>query len=302
MNKFTQYQALYIIFACAWLAACTVQQTRIQYGTIPESFVPTTEEQANGQEIFSHLSEDFPVDNSSTHHDQLDSVFNRLAVAATVNPSDWQIFLLDAPDIVNIRAVQGNYIFVWSGVFDVVEDEDELAGLLACEMAHGLARHNGPVEFNMASELLFGITDVATSVGLIILTQGAVSVSGVGMTRWAYVEATDLDPVDRVYSDEQIEDMAAIALRILEESRYSTDGLLKFWKRAGADNVSEEKVKWLIRKTPPQERVAILEAALVKLPDRHKPGEQGGDVAEKGLYSGGGKNAIQESFDRIDDS
>lgn len=292
MYKLIRNSALYLILACSWLAACTVQQTRVEHGLIPASFAPSEEEEAGGEEVFTTLSEDYPVDNNSAQHEQLDNVFNRLAVAAAANPDDWQVLLLDAPDIVDVRAVQGNYIFVWSGVFDAIEDEDELAGLLACEMAHGLARHTDPVQFNMASELLFGITDVATSVGLIILTQGAVSVSGVGMTRWAYVEATDLDPVDRVYNKQQIEDMAEIAVLILDESGYSTDGLLQFWKRAGTDRAAEEKLERLIRKTPPQERVAILEAALAQLPERHS--------ADEKTFHPDGKSSTQASFVMID--
>ena len=285
MNKLNRNSALYLVIACSWLAACTVQQTRVEHGLIPASFAPTEEEEAGGQEIFSALSEDYPVDNNSAQHEQLDSVFNRLAVAAAVNPDDWQVLLLDAPDIVDVRAVQGNYIFVWSGVFDAIEDEDELAGLLACEMAHGLARHTDPVQFNMASELLFGITDVATSVGLIILTQGAVSVSGIGMTRWAYVEATDLDPVDHVYSDEQVEDMAEIALLILEKSSYSSQGLLQFWERAEADSATQKKVKRLIRDISPKERLAILQDALTQLSSWQNGDERSEDIADKSIPS-----------------
>ncbi len=287
MSTINKYNVLYAILVCMQLIACTAQQTRIPHGVIPESVPPTAEEEAGGKEIFTDLSADYPVDTSSARHDQLDRVFNRLAVAATVNPGDWQVFLLNAPDVADIRAIQGNYLFVWSGIFDVVEDEDELAGLLACEMAHGLARHTDPVEFNMASELLFGFTDVATSIGLVVLTQGAVNLSGISVTRWAYVEATDLDPVDRAYSDEQVEDMAEIALLILDQSSYSPDGLLQFWKRAGKDRASQKNVKLLIRKTPPLERVIILEAARAQLPAGYKTGDKAEDVAEKVVPPGG---------------
>ncbi|MGB5305111.1 MAG: M48 family metalloprotease [Gammaproteobacteria bacterium] len=287
MNTLKQCKALYLAIACVWFtSACTVQPTRFYHGTIPAAFAPTTGEAAYGKQIFTSLSEDYPIDTGSAHHTQLISVFNHLAETATADPGDWQVYLFDAPEIADIRAVQGNYIFVWSGIFDVTQSEDELAGLLACEMAHELANHTDPVEFNLASELLFGFTDIATSVGLMVLTQGAVSFSGPGMTRWAYVEATDMDPVDRVYSAGQIEDMAAIALLILDGSSYSPEALLQFWKRAESDTLFQEKVNRLSRKLSPLERVTILEGVIPQLPARHDPDEASEEINKQTVHSG----------------
>ncbi len=285
MTKLKQIKTLFTAVACCfWLAACAVQptQTRVQYNAIPASFVPTGEEGAYGERIFSSLSEDHPVDTASPRHDQLEDLFNHLAV----NPGDWQVYLFDAPDIADIRAVHGNYIFVWSGVFDVIDNEDELAGLLACEMAHALARHTDPVEFSLTSEFLFSLTDTATTVGLLLLTQGAVNINGTGFSRWAYVEAADLDPVDRVYNDGQVEDMAAIALLILDASDYSPDGLLEFWKRAESNDLLREKAKRLSRDIPPNERVAIFEAVLPRLSSAHKREEEPVNVVGQATDSG----------------
>ena len=52
--------------------------------------------------------------------DQLDSrerMFNTLAAAAGINPVNWHVYLFDDPDMVDVRAIRGNYIFVWSGVY-----------------------------------------------------------------------------------------------------------------------------------------------------------------------------------------
>lgn len=286
MNELKPYKALCTAIACLMLAACAVQPTRVQHNTIPEAFAPSERENAYGSRVYRSLSDDYRIDDNGPQHDQLKKVFNHLAEAAGVDPNDWQIFLLDAPDVADIRAVQGNYIFVWSGIFDVVANEDELAGLLACEMAHELADHTDPVEFSAASELLFGITDAATTLGLLLLTQGAVNISGTGMTRWAYVEAADLDPVDRAYSDEQIEDMAAIALLIIEASDYSPDGLLEFWKRAEPDGSPQEKLKRLSREIPPQERLAIFEAVMPQLSIRQNPDQAPADLTGQTVDSG----------------
>jgi len=249
-----------------FLSACTIQQARLPPGTIPMSYVPTITEEDQAQEIFFDLKEDYPLDSTSLHNDELQAMFNNLAAAAGIKAVNWNVHLFDDPKMVDVRAIRGNHIFVWSGVFDVVEDRDEIAGLLACEIAHGLARHNHPVEFNMATEIMFGVTDFTASLGIMILSQGAVAISGSGMSRWLYVEAADLDELDRVYDEQQIQEMADIAVNILAYSDYSPAALLSFWKRAEADTDMQRRVKRLSRKISPSERVAYLEAAMQGMP------------------------------------
>ena len=258
-----------IILGLNLVTACTIQPARIPSGTIPLAASPGILEDEHANEVINDLSEDHVLDDSSLHYYELLDTIARLALAAGGNPDDWRVYLFDAPDIVDVRAIQGNTIFVWSGVFDVVDSHDELAGLLACEIAHGLARHTDPVEFNLGSELLFGVTDITASIGLMLLTQGVVAVSGVGMTRWLYVEAADLDELDRVYDEQQIEEMAEIALLILASSDYAPEGLLDFWRRAESDPGLRARLQRLSRDLSPAERVAVLETAMTVLRAGH---------------------------------
>jgi predicted Zn-dependent protease len=261
-----QLQRLAIIALCLnLLVACTIQPARIPSGSIPLVASPGIHEDEHVDEVVNDLSEDHVLDDSSLHYYELLDTIARLSVAAGGNPDDWRVYLFDAPDIVDVRAIQGNTIFVWSGIFDVVDSHDEFAGLLACEIAHGLARHTDPVEFNLGSELLFGVTDITASIGIMLLTQGVVAVSGVGMTRWLYVEAADLDELDRVYDEQQIEEMAEIALLILARSNYAAEGLLDFWRRAKSDPGLRARLQRLSRDLSPGERVAVLEAAMTVL-------------------------------------
>jgi predicted Zn-dependent protease len=248
------------------LAACTLQQPRLPPGTVPVAYVPTITEENRAQEIFVGLKEDYPLDATSLHNDDLQGMFNNLASAAGIKAVNWNVHLFDDPKMVDVRAIRGNHIFVWSGVFDVVDSKDEIAGLLACEIAHGLARHNHPVEFNMATEIMFGVTDVTASLGLMILSQGAIAVNGTGMSRWLYVQAADFDDLDRVYDEQQVQEMADIAINILAHSSYSPAALLSFWKRAEADTKMKRRVKRLSRKVSPSERVAYLETAMQGMP------------------------------------
>lgn len=259
--------AVGVVPAMGLLLACTVQPPRIAQGTLPVAPAVTIQEREFAESIYTDLLEDYALIDDSRAYYLLLHQFTTLAGTAGVNPDDWRVYLFDAPDVVDIRAIPGNTLLVWSGLLDVVQSNDELAGLLACEVAHGLARHTDPVEFGIGSEMLFGMTDIAASVGIMVLTQGVVSVSGIGMTRWLYVEAADHDALDRVYSEQQREEMAEIALLLLSGAGYSDDGLLQFWMRADSDATLQDRLKRLQRKQTPAEHLALLQQAQSRIDD-----------------------------------
>ena len=208
--------------------ACTVKPDFVRSGTIPKLAVPNAGAEEFGNALFRELCEDYDPDSDSQKHDQLVEVFNQLTKAADVDHLPWHIYLLKGSEIVDIRAVYGNYIFVWSGLLDAVENDDELAGLLAYELSHTLAYHTAPVEFTLASDVLFNVAEFATSLGLMVASQGVVVISGHGWMKLAYSEIADLDPLDREYSEEQEREAADIAFLVISRTRYSPKPFLIF--------------------------------------------------------------------------
>ena len=197
-------------------------------------------------------------------------IFNKLALAAGVESLPWHIYLFSGSEIADVRAVHGNYIFVWTGVLDAVQNEDEFAGILACELAHVLAHHTDPVQFTIASDVFFTVTELATSVGLMVASQGTVAIGGHGWMKWAYNEVTDLDPLDRIYSEELEREAASIALLIISRTNYSPKALVNFWKRIAEDESLHAKFKKISRSLSPQERAVMLEALMLELPESNE--------------------------------
>ena len=260
---------LFIILAAGLLFssnACTVKNAPIKPGLIPEITAQDPKAQEYGKYLFEKLRKDYDLDPDETKQEKLLNVFDQLTKAADVYHLNWHVYLLNGPEIIDIRAVHGNYIFVWSGLLEAVDNVDELAGLLALELGHILARHTDPVKFTLASDLFFNAAELATSIGLMIASQGAVAISGLGWMKWAYVEISDLDSLDRDYSEKAELEAANIALLILSRSPYSPQALIDFWKRVAADEASIEKFKQLSRDMAPQDRAAKLEQLLYQYP------------------------------------
>ena len=246
--------------------ACTVKRVPVESGTIPKLAAPSPEAESFGKDLFQKLRTDCELVAGNPEHAKVVEIFNQLTKAAEVDHLPWHIYLLNGSEIVDIRAVHGNYIFVWAGVLTAVENDDEFAGLLAYELSHTLAHHTDPVEFTLASDVFFNVAELATTFGLMVASQGMVAIGGSGWMKWAYVEVADLDPLDLEYDEEYEREAADIALLIISRSQYSPQALLNFWERVAADDSLHSKYERLSRGLSPQERVAMLEKLILTLP------------------------------------
>jgi predicted Zn-dependent protease len=257
-----------VLFA---LNACTVKHVTIPAGEIPKINALTPAEAEYGKSLFEDLCKDNRLDSQNERYDQLVNVFDHLIQVARADHLPWKIHLFQDPDFVDVRAVHGNYIFVWSGFLDMVENEDEIAAVVACEIAHVLARHTYPVQFTLWSDIFFDAAEIASSIAIMSLSQGMVAINGRGWMKWAYVEMADLDPLDREYSEADEREATMIAIQILDRSKYTSEAMLTFWQRVQRDETLQIKVKRLNRELTPQRRTEIITELLGELPLKAKP-------------------------------
>jgi predicted Zn-dependent protease len=251
--------------------ACTLKHPAIPTGNIPKIDTLAPQEVNFGKQLYEDLCDDHQIDSNTECYDQLVKVFDDLIQVAQADHLPWQIHLFQDPDLADVRAVHGNYIFVWSGFLDIVENEDEIAAVVACEIAHVLARHTIPVQFTLWSDIFFDAAEIATRIAIMQLSQGMVSIAGRGWMKWAYVEAADLDPLDREYSDADEREATMIALQILDRSKYAPEAMLTFWQRVQQDEALQIKVRRLNRELAPQRRTEIITELLDELQLKAKP-------------------------------
>jgi predicted Zn-dependent protease len=260
--------AIFIIILCN---ACTVKHSPIPTGTIPKTYSLAPGEAEFGEELFKDLCTDYKLESNKESYGQLVKVFLRLIHVAEADHLPWHIYLFDDPNVVDVRAVHGNYVFVWSGFLDVVESEHEMAAILAWEISHVLAGHTVPVEFTLWSDVFFDVAELATSLAVMQLSHGAVVISGRGWMKWGYVELADYDPLDRKYNEADEREAATIALFIIDRTPYSPEAMLTFWQRVQKDDMLRKKVKRLNRDLSPHARAEMLQGLLQELPLKPKP-------------------------------
>ncbi len=76
------------------------------------------------------------------------------SIAVTNNMMTPYTFTVVRSDMANAFVLPGNHVFVFTGLFRYVQNEDELAIILGHEMAHNLARHMGE---KMSGSLVLGL-------------------------------------------------------------------------------------------------------------------------------------------------
>ncbi|MDX1707632.1 MAG: M48 family metalloprotease [Desulfobacterales bacterium] len=242
--------------------ACTVKVRPVEPGTIPKIDAMAPGESAYGQKIFDDLCDDHQLNSDPQRMNRLVTIFDELIQAAEADHLPWNLHLFDNPEIIDVRAVHGNYVFVWSGFLDAAKNDDEIAAVMSCEIAHVLARHTYPVEFTLWTDVFFDVAELATSLAILQATQGAVMISGRGWMKWAYVELADLDSLDREYNLKEEMEATEIAMLIMERAKYSPEAMLTFWQRIEQDEALAAKAKPLKRDLTALERTILIQELL----------------------------------------
>lgn len=109
--------------------------------------------------------------------------------------ADWEFVVFEAPGVMNAFAMPGGKVGVFSGLIDFCENEDQLASVIAHEIAHVAARHTHE---KYSQGMLLKPLGVATSVGVGASIGGmGVYVPSVGSTAGGGVTALTQSAFDR---------------------------------------------------------------------------------------------------------
>ncbi len=109
--------------------------------------------------------------------------------------ADWEFVVFHSPGVLNAFAMPGGKVGVFSGLIDFCENEDQLASVIAHEIAHVAARHTHE---RYSQQMMLRPLGVATSVGVGTTIGGAgIYVPSVGSTAGGGVTALTQSAFDR---------------------------------------------------------------------------------------------------------
>ena len=109
------------------------------------------EDMALGEQLRDEIAaspEDFPILDEAAYPEAYEHIYTlRDEILATgeviyADQFAWETYIIDDPDTLNAFAAPGGYIYVYTGLIEFLEYEDELAGVMGHEIAHADQRHS----------------------------------------------------------------------------------------------------------------------------------------------------------------
>ncbi len=158
----------------------------------------------------------------------------------------------------NAFSVPGGYIFLNTGLFDFLESEDELAGIMAHEMSHNLARH---VAKRIETIKRMQIATTAATLAAILFGGGEAG-QIVGITGSALAQTKLL-----AYSRMDEEEADRMGFEILTKAGFNPEAMVRIFQRLSRESTFsiELNYRYLLTHPTPPERMNYLQILSEKL-------------------------------------
>ena len=194
------------------------------------SLVSDKEVAKQSVEAFNEMKKRYPVSRNREYNERVQRVGDRLSkvVFWDVPDAEWEFIVFEVPQQINAFAMAGGKVGVFTGLFKIVQNDDQLASVLAHEIAHVAARHvNERLSQDMAVQgggLLVGGVMAGSGTGSI--TTGAVldaygltsGITAVGFDRKKEKEADHIGLIYLARAGYNPEEAIKVLERLEEES------------------------------------------------------------------------------------
>ncbi len=183
----------------------------------------------------------------------VNKIGNRILSVLPQQPFKYRFYVIKE-DVLNAFATPAGHIFVYTGLLNAMEEEEELAGILGHEIAHAYSRH---ISQKIERSKKIGMATLAgIAAGILLGVGGAGEAAGaVTMGSMAAGQTAELS-----YSRDNEMQADQVGLRFINEAGYSATGLLKILKKMrdktwfGSDQIP----KYLMTHPAVEDRIAYI--------------------------------------------
>lgn len=222
--------AVVLLAGCSSLDAVTGQQTRNFY-SIDQDVQFGSDVQ--GETLTTLKARGVPLNADAPRVAQLQQMVNRITAVSDLPDLPYEVTLIHT-NIVNAMAAPGGKIMVYEGLWDpnegLARDDDEIAAVIAHEIAHVNARHSTEAMTRAmpANILAMGVMALAQGseheqLAQMAIAGGMFAYNGLWMTRYSRTDELEADAVGMMYMAKAGYDPRA-AIRIWERVAEHQDG------------------------------------------------------------------------------
>jgi predicted Zn-dependent protease len=178
------------------------------------------------------------------------TIGSRIAGATGQTGYEWEFNLIDADSVLNAFCLPGGKVAVYTGILKIASSDDELATVMAHEIAHAVARHGAE---RMSQMLAVELGSIALDEALKNKTQQTI-----GLAKVAYGAGVGLLfilPYSRTHESEADH----MGLIYMAKAGYDPRAALAFWRRMQQERGSEEPPEFLSTHPGSDRRISDLE-------------------------------------------
>jgi len=198
--------------------------------------------------------------------DYVNDVGNRILKVLPEQPFRYQFHVIK-DDVYNAFATPAGHIFVYTGLIDAMDEEEELAGILGHEISHVYCRH---ISQKIERQKKMGWASLAGIAAGVLLGVGGAgeAAQAVTMGSQAAVQSAEL-----AYSRDDEMQADQFGVKFITEAGYSADGLLKILKKIrGKTWFGSDQVPTYLKTHPAvEDRIAFIESWLESYNATAKP-------------------------------
>jgi len=223
-----------------------------------QSFAMTIQEERElGEKVLQEVKNRWPMVQEPSLIKYVSRIGKEVLEAIGPQPFDYQFFIINIPEV-NAFAVPGGKVFLNSGMILLVDNEAELAGVIAHEIGHVVARHIA--KRSEKGQVISLATLGAVLAGIFLGGQaaGAIITTSIATAQTALLK----------YSREDEEEADYLGLKYMERAGYDCRGMITMLKklRRMEGPASSDPPAYLLTHPAIEERTANLEIQMAHFP------------------------------------
>jgi Zn-dependent protease with chaperone function len=199
--------------------------------------------------------------------DYVNAVAQRVAAKSDLQVT-LRVTVLNSKEI-NAFAFPGGLVFVERGLLEAVDDESQLAGVLAHEMSHVVARHGRKL---MTKAQMASVAYQMAQIAAVILTGGAAGIGTYYAIQYGFYGLGLAIDLTLLGVNRDFEGQAdRLGIQYAWNAGYDTSGFIRFFDKMATKAGYVNSASWFRSHPPFYERMVESEREIAYLPKRSNP-------------------------------
>jgi predicted Zn-dependent protease len=239
--------SVFVVGACAY---------NEELGRSQMAFIPASQMASLGSTAWADVTKKEKVSTNPKYVDRLNRVAPKVLRAAGEDPTRWDYKVFDSKSL-NAFALPGNHFAVYTGIMDIMANDDQLATVVGHEVAHVRANHGGErVSQQLGANVAMQAAQAAIGSGS---QTGQLALGALGLGAQYGV----LLPFSRKHELEADK----LGILYMHRAGYNPNEALAFWQKMGASG-GPKPPEFMSTHPSDATRIAQIKEIIAGLPPR----------------------------------